>query len=103
MKKIFAVLCALLLVPTMASAGDERISVSELKAQIPAAVEGTHEAYGRTISFRAPVYVPDVDTLPILRVKRTCISAQTGEAIDPYDDSKERMYCPEIITWEDIQ
>ena len=32
-----------------------------------------------------------------------CINAQTGEAIDPYDDSKERMYCPEIITWEDIQ
>lgn len=48
MKKIFAVLCALLLVPTMASAGGEMISVSELKAQIPAAVEGTHEAYGRT-------------------------------------------------------
>mgnify|MGYP004586344885 CR=1 FL=1 len=32
-----------------------------------------------------------------------CINAQTCEAIDPYDDSKERMYCPEIITWEDIQ
>ena len=48
MKKIFAVLCALLLVPTMASAGGGMISVSELKAQIPAAVEGTHEAYGRT-------------------------------------------------------
>lgn len=81
MKKIFAALCALLLVPTIASAGGERISVSELKTQTPAAVEGTHEAYGRTISFRAPVYVPDVDTLPILRVKRTCISAQTAEAL----------------------
>ena len=48
MKKIFAALCALLLVPTMASAGGGRISVSELKTQTPAAVEGTHEAYGRT-------------------------------------------------------
>ncbi len=48
MKKIFAAFCALLLVPTMASAGGEMISVSELKAQIPAAVEGTHEAYART-------------------------------------------------------
>lgn len=48
MKKMFAALCALLLVPTMASAGSERVSVSELKAQTPAAVEGTHEAYGRT-------------------------------------------------------
>ena len=48
MKKIFAVLCALLLVPTMASAGGKRVSVSELKTQTPAAVEGTHEAYART-------------------------------------------------------
>ena len=48
MKKIFAALCAFLLVPTMASAGGERFSLSELKAQTPAAVEGTHEAYART-------------------------------------------------------
>ncbi len=48
MKKIFAALCALLLVPTMASAGGERFSLSELKTQTPAAVEGTHEAYART-------------------------------------------------------
>ena len=48
MKKIVAVLCALLLVPTMASAGGERFSLSELKTQTPAAVEGTHEAYART-------------------------------------------------------
>lgn len=48
MKKMFAALCVLLLVPTMASAGGEIISVSELKTQTPAAVEGTHEAYART-------------------------------------------------------
>ena len=48
MKKIFAALCVLLLVPTMASAGGEMISVSELKTQTPAAVEGTHEACART-------------------------------------------------------
>ena len=54
MKKIFAVLCALLLVPTIASAGGERVSLSELKAQTPAAVEGTHEAYGRTGRIIAP-------------------------------------------------
>ena len=34
MKKIFAVLCALLLVPTMASAGGEMISVTELREQV---------------------------------------------------------------------
>ena len=48
MKRLFAAIAAMMLVPTMASAGGERVSVSELKAQTPAAVEGTHEAYGRT-------------------------------------------------------
>ena len=61
MKKIFAALCALLLVPTMASAGGERFSLSELKTQTPAAVEGTHEA-----------------------------CAQTGRMIDPEDETAGR-------------
>ena len=32
-----------------------------------------------------------------------CINAQTGEAFDPYDDAKDRMVCPKIITWEDAR
>ena len=48
MKRLFAVIAAMMLVPTLASAGGERVSLSELKAQTPAAVEGTHEAYART-------------------------------------------------------
>ena len=48
MKRLFAAIAAMMLVPTMASAGGERFSLSELKAQTPAAVEGTHEAYART-------------------------------------------------------
>lgn len=61
MKKIFAPLCVFLLIPTMASAGGEMISVSELKTQTPAAVEGTHEA-----------------------------CAQTGRMIDPEDETAGR-------------
>lgn len=48
MKRLFAAMAVMMLVPTMASAGGERFSLSELKAQTPAAVEGTHEAYART-------------------------------------------------------
>ena len=48
MKRLFAAMAVMMLVPMMASAGGERISVSELKAQTPAAIEGTHEAYART-------------------------------------------------------
>lgn len=66
MKRFFSALCALLLVPTMASAGGERFSLSELKAQTPAAVEGTHEA-----------------------------CARTGRMIDPEDETAGRyMYAP---------
>ena len=54
MKRFFSALCVLLLVPTMASAGGKRVSLSELKAQTPAAVEGTHEAYARTGRMIAP-------------------------------------------------
>ena len=40
MKKMFAALCALLLVPTMASAGGERISVSEAESADPGGGRG---------------------------------------------------------------
>ena len=81
MRKWMTLLFAAALALVLAAARGEGMLATEMKAQIPAAVEGTYEAYGRTISFRAPVYVPDVDTLPILRVTRTNISAQTAEAL----------------------
>ena len=93
MKKIFAVLlCALALCRRWRARAAEVFPFRTESAD-PGGSGGTHEAYGRTISFRAPVYVPDVDTLPILRVKRTCISAQTAEALG---DSLEKntLYRP---------
>ena len=71
MKKIFAALCALLLVPTMASAGGERISVSELKAQVPDYWEASYTSkQGRTVAFNVPILMPEADTFPIMRVVR---------------------------------
>ena len=81
MRKWMTLLFTAALALVLAAARGEGMLATEMKAQIPAAVEGTHEAYGRTISFRAPVYVPDIETLPILRVTRTNISAQTAEAL----------------------
>ena len=59
MKKIFAVLCALLLVPTMASA--ELISITELVQEMPEAGIEEIDVNGKTISIDAPIYVPEVE------------------------------------------
>ena len=68
MKKMFAVLCALLLVPTMASA--ELISITELVQETPEAWIEEIDVNGKTISIDAPIYVPEVETLPVIRVMR---------------------------------
>ena len=68
MKRIFAALCALLLVPTMASA--ELISITELVQETPEAWIEEIDVNGKTISIDAPIYVPEVETLPVIRVMR---------------------------------
>ena len=79
MKKMIFWLCALMLVPALAIAGGDGVSISELKAQTPNYLEGSYEAHGRHISFHAPIYTPDVEVFPILQVKRTQVSAKAEE------------------------
>ena len=81
MKKMLFWLCVLLLVPALAMAGGDGVFIGELKAQTPRYLEGSYEAHGRNISFRAPIYVPDVEAFPILQVKRTCISSEAAESV----------------------
>lgn len=68
MKKIFAALCALLFVPTMASA--ELISITELVQEMPEAWIEEIDVNGKTIRIDATIYVPEVETLPVIRVMR---------------------------------
>lgn len=79
MKKMIFWLCALMLVPALAIADGDGVSISELKAQTPNYLEGSYEAHGRHISFHAPIYTPDVEVFPILQVKRTQVSAKAEE------------------------
>ena len=79
MKKMIFWLCALMLVPALAIADGDGVSISELKAQTPNYLEGSYEAHGRHISFHAPIYTPDAEVFPILQVKRTQISAEAEE------------------------
>ena len=56
MRSFFAVFCALLLMPTLASA--ELISITELVQETPEAWIEEIDVNGKTISIDAPIYVP---------------------------------------------
>ena len=61
MKKIFAALCTLMIVPTLALASGDMVSVSELRQQVEAMGRWTqtYEAHGRTIEVDIPIYIPN--------------------------------------------
>ena len=80
MKKIFAVLCALLLVPTIASA--ELISITELVQETPEAWIEEIDVNGKTISIDAPIYVPEVEKLPIISASG---KNPSGEQVEKYE------------------
>ena len=71
MKKIFAALCALLLVPTMASANSDFVSIAELHRQT---VERgrwtkTYDTPNGELNVDIPILVPDVEKCPVITVE----------------------------------
>ena len=69
MKKLIWIVLALFL-PCAAFAQEELYSISEVAAMTPEYYEGTCKLDGkRTIDFRAPVFVPDVESMPVVRVR----------------------------------
>ena len=70
MKRWITLLGALLLMPTLASAQGELVSISELRAQVGQMGRWTqtYEAYGRTIDVDIPIIVPEVETVPVVEV-----------------------------------
>ena len=71
MRKITLLFCALLLVPTLALANSDMVSVSELRQQVEAMERWTqtYEAHGRTIEVDVPIIVPEVDEFPVFLVE----------------------------------
>ena len=71
MKKMWFVLCALLLIPTLALASGDMVSISELRQQVEAMGRWTktYEAYGRTIEVDVPIIVPEVEKMPIVMIE----------------------------------
>ena len=60
MRKITLLFCVLLLVPTLALANSDMVSISELRQQVEMMGRWTktYEAHGRTIEVDVPIIVP---------------------------------------------
>ena len=88
-KKLLASFCALLLVPTMAVASTNMVSISELRQQVEAMGRWTqtYEAHGRTIEVDIPIYIPNEKELAVY----DC-SAYTDYIKNPNDEDKTNVY-----------
>ena len=71
MKKITFLFCVLMIVPTLALANSDMVSVSELRQQAEAMGRWTktYEAHGRTIEVDVPIIVPEVEEFPVFSVE----------------------------------
>ena len=89
MKKIFAALCTLMLVPTLTLASGDMVSVSELRQQAEAMGRWTqtYEAHGRTIEVDIPIYIPNEKELAVY----DC-SAYTDYIKNPNNEDKTNVY-----------
>ena len=68
MKRWMVTLGAMLLMPTLAAASDEMVSVSELREQVETMGrwQKTYQARGRTVEVDIPIIVPEVDEMPVM-------------------------------------
>ena len=89
MKKFLTVLCVLLLVPTLATANSNMVSISELRQQVETMERWTqtYEAHGRTIEVDIPIYIPNEKELAVY----DC-SAYTDYIKNPNDEDKTNVY-----------
>ena len=89
MKRFAAMIGALLLMPTLALASGDVVSISELRQQVEAMGRWTqtYEAHGRTIEVDIPIYIPNEKKLAVY----DC-SAYTEYIKNPNSDDKNNVY-----------
>ena len=70
MKKILFALCVLMIVPTLALASGDMVSISELRQQVEAMGRWTqtYDTPNGEVSVDIPIIVPEVENMPILQV-----------------------------------
>ncbi len=89
MKRFAGMMGALLLVPTLALASGDMVSISELRQQVEAMGRWTqtYEAHGRTIEVDIPIYIPNEKELAVY----DC-SAYTDYIKNPNNEDKTNVY-----------
>ena len=89
MKRFAGMMGALLLMPTLALASGDMVSISELRQQVEAMGRWTqtYEAHGRTIEVDIPIYIPNEKELAVY----DC-SAYTDYIKNPNDEDKNNVY-----------
>ena len=89
MKRFAGMMGALLLMPTLALASGDMVSVSELRQQVEMMGRWTktYEAHGRTIEVDIPIYIPNEKELAVY----DC-SAYTEYIKNPNSDDKNNVY-----------
>lgn len=89
MKRFATMMGALLLMPTLALASGDMVSISELRQQVEAMERWTqtYEAHGRTIEVDIPIYIPNEKELAVY----DC-SAYTDYIKNPNDEDKTNVY-----------
>ena len=89
MKRFAGMMGALLLMPTLALASGDMVSISELRQQVEAMGRWTqtYEAHGRTIEVDIPIYIPNEKELAVY----DC-SAYTEYIKNPNSDDKNNVY-----------
>ena len=76
MKRLICLLL-LALLPCLAAAEEPSLSITEVAAMTPEYYEGTCKLDGkRTIDFSAPVFVPDVESMPVMRVRHQMLDPE---------------------------
>lgn len=82
-RKWISVFIVLLFLPLFAYGEVETYPISEIRDQTPAYWNGTAKSGKKQFEFRAPVFIPQVDSLPVLKAKRAVLSP---EKLDEYSD-----------------
>ena len=79
MKRLFAVICALMLLPTLANADNDMISVSELRKQVERMErwkQNYKDDYGRSIGVDVEPIMNKIEKVPILMMDSPVISEE---------------------------
>lgn len=89
-KKVFAI--ALLLINiSMLSINAEAVSIKELKNNLIDYWKIERQSYGRMISINTPIFVPEVESLPILRVKLFSLSKDAISKLGYVDGNRNSV------------